>query len=255
MTRPVDLLDDDEVRRRIAAVPNWYHPITFRPGLTTPAVTAADLTLACLDLPADCRGLRALDIGARDGYFTFELERRGATVVALDYFADTETGFRTAADLLGSPAEFVHANVYDITTERFGHFDIVLCLGVLYHLPDPLEALHRIRAVSRGRLCLESYVIDDALPLADGATQPLAALSPLLADVPLMRFFPGRSLNDDATNYWGPNLACLEALLTEALFTPTSRHQLGQRGVVNAVVAEDEETASFNEMARGLRRV
>lgn len=253
MTRPVDHLDEDEIRRRIAAIKVWYHRIEFRPGIITPGVNAGDVTLRHLELPDDCRGLRALDIGARDGYFTFELERRGAEVLALDYTADTDTGFRTAADMFGSKAEFVHANVYDLTPERFGHFDIVMFLGVLYHLPDPLEALHRIRAVSRGRLCMESYVIDAALPLADGAKVSMATTAPPLTDVPLMRFFPGRALNNDPTNYWGPNVACLDAMAREALFRPTSSHLLGSRGIVNAVAVDDAQTAFHNAMSRGVR--
>jgi tRNA (mo5U34)-methyltransferase len=251
MVRPVDDLTDADVIERIASVGRWYHAIEFRPGLVTPGVNNAGLVLAHLDLPDDCRGLRALDIGARDGYFTFELERRGATVVALDYARDTETGFRVAADLLRSTAEFVHGNVYELAPERFGHFDIVLFLGVIYHLPDPLEALHRVRSVSRGHLCLESHVIDRALTLGDGTTRSLHAISPLLDEVPLMQFYPGRTLNNDPTNYWGPNLACLRALLREALFEPVSSHLLGARGVVNARAIEDRPLATLNALARG----
>ena len=79
---PEPALSDEQVRERIAAVPHWYHQIEVRPGIVTPGINDSAGTLAQLDLPQDCTGLRALDIGARDGFFSFELERRGAQVVA-----------------------------------------------------------------------------------------------------------------------------------------------------------------------------
>ena len=102
MGRPVDEMDDADVWARLATVKHWYHPVELRPGLVTPGQNGASLVLPLLDLPANCCGLRALDLGTRDGYFAFELERRGADVTAVDYLPDTTTGFRVCADLLGS---------------------------------------------------------------------------------------------------------------------------------------------------------
>ena len=253
--RPLDHLDDDAVRRKLATVQHWYHQIELRPGLVTPGTNPAREVLALLDLPQDCSGLRVLDLGARDGFFTFELERRGAEVVSVDYVPDTATGFRVCADLLGSRAQFVHANIYDLSAETLGRFDIVLFLGLIYHLPDPIEALHRVRSVAKGRLCLESHVIDNAFLLSDGRSVPLSSISQELGNVPLMQFYAGRSLNNDPTNYWGPNLACLRAMLSEALFEVRSASLLGTRGIVNAVAVEDPDVAIHNEMARTVRGV
>src|SRR5262249_9326236 len=160
----------------VRAVPNWYHRITLRPGIVTPGGSDSVENLRRLQLPADCRGARDLDLGARDGFFSFELERRGAEGVAVDYLPAALTGFRVAADALGSRVQYVHANLYDLPGIGLGQFDIVLFLGLFYHLPDPLLALSVIRSHCRGLLFLESHVVEDG------------------TDVPLMRFYPGRSL-------------------------------------------------------------
>src|SRR3954453_6399810 len=119
-------LSDARVRERIGSVRVWYHKVPLRPGVVTPGTCDPSATLALLDLPADCRGLRALDLGTRDGYFAFELERRGAEVLAVDYVPARETGFAVAAEVLGSKVEYLQANVYGLTPERIGTFDVVL---------------------------------------------------------------------------------------------------------------------------------
>ena len=250
MGRPVDDMDDAEVWARLATVERWYHPVELRPGLVTPGDNAATHVLELLDLPTDCTGLRVLDLGARDGFFTFEMERRGAEVTAVDYLSDTITGFRVCADLLGSQATFVHANIYDIGPEMLGTFDIVLFLGLIYHLPDPLEALHRVRSVCRGRMCLESHVIDTALLLEDGTTVAMGDLAPGLERLALMQFYKGGGLKGDPTNYWGQNLVALEAMASEALFKVTSSSLIGDRGIVNAIAVDDQETAKWNHISR-----
>lgn len=250
MKRPVDDMDDAEVWARLNTVDRWYHRVPLRPGLTTPGSNAADLILALLDLPSNCTGLRVLDLGTRDGYFAFELERRGADVTAIDYIPDSTTGFRVCADLLGSKSKFVHANIYDLEPKEFGTFDIVLFLGLIYHLPDPMEALHRVRAVCRDRLCVESHVIDKALMLEDGTTVAMDTIAPGLDKLPLVQFFKGGSLRGDPSNYWGPTLVALEAMIREALFTVTSSAHIGDRGVVNAVISYDEATAASNHRTR-----
>jgi tRNA (mo5U34)-methyltransferase len=228
-------LTDEQVRQAVRSVPHWYHRITLRPGIVTPGVSDSVENLRRLQLPADCRGARALDLGARDGFFSFELERRGAEAVAVDYLPAERTGFRVAADALGSRVRYLHANLYDLPEARLGQFDIVLFLGLFYHLPDPLLALRIIRSHCRGLLFLESHVVEDG------------------SDVPLMRFYPGRSLNNDPTNYWGPNLACLEAMLSESRFQALSRACYGDRAVFRCRAREDQALAYFNRLATARR--
>ncbi|MGH9335920.1 MAG: class I SAM-dependent methyltransferase, partial [Vicinamibacteria bacterium] len=153
-------LTEREIREKIATVRHWYHRIEVAPGITTPGINASGECLELLPLPKDCSGLRALDIGARDGFYSFELERRGADVVAIDYIDPNTTGFNVAKELLSSKVSCLVDNVYNLTRDRHGAFDVVLFLGTLYHLRDPLLALDRIWDVSAdgAELFVESQV-------------------------------------------------------------------------------------------------
>lgn len=231
-------MTDDEVRARIAAVPHWYHPIEIRPAIITPGANEARLVLETLDLPADCRGLRALDLGTRDGFFAFELERRGADVTAVDYMPKTESGFAVASELLGSRVTYLQRNLYELTANELGTFDIVLFLGLLYHLPDPLGALRVVRDLTRQRMYLETLVLDFG-----GAADEL----------PLMRFFAGASWAGDPTNYWGPNVRCVEDMLTETEFTAQRVTRLGDRGVFACETISSPAAAYYMQIATGRR--
>lgn len=243
---------DESVREQIASFPRWYHRIEIRPGIVTPGVTDCATTLRNLSPPADCRGLRVLDIGTRDGFFAFEFERRGAEVIAIDYVSKDYSGFGIAADLIGSHVTYVQENIYHVSPERYGTFDIVLCLGLLYHLRDPLLALDIIRRVCTKRLYLETQAIDNALLLPDGSFEPLNRVAPRLSTVPIMQFYPRASLNNDPTNYWAPNLACLVAMLEESMFTVERSVLLGHRAIVQCGVATEQDIAYQARIARGV---
>ena len=130
---------DAEVWNELNSVNLVYHQIPIQPGITTPGINNTAQVLALLDLPDDARGLRVLDLGTRDGFFAFEMERRGAEVIAVDYLPRDQTGFAVASRLLDFKVTFINANIYDLSAERHGTFDVVLFLGLLYHLPDPLK--------------------------------------------------------------------------------------------------------------------
>lgn len=236
MTPSTPAPSDAEVRERIAAVPHWYHRIEVRPGIVTPGINDSAGALAGLDLPADCTGLRALDIGARDGFFSFELERRGAQVLAIDSMEPDQTGFPVARELLGSQVEYLVANLYDLDPDVHGTFDIVLFFGVLYHLRDPLLALDRIWSVCRedAILALETQVLENAVLLPDGSFRALRELHPVLDEIALAQFHPGDSLRGDHTNYWSPNAACTRGLLHDAGFAVTGELVQGARGIFHA---------------------
>jgi tRNA (mo5U34)-methyltransferase len=231
----------EDARRLVATHKNWYHQIEVAPGLVTPGINDSQRILAALDLPERLDGLRVLDIGTRDGFFSFECERRGAAeVVAIDSMPATQTGFPIAKELLGSSVEMMQWNVYDLSPEHFGTFDLILFLGVLYHLRDPMLALDSIWSVSRGRLIVETQMIDDALLVAPGEFKTLAELNPELEKIPLMQFYPGDSLNGDATNVWAPNEVGLAAMLEEVGFAVQGQRRLGeQRGLAFAERKED----------------
>ena len=232
-------MTDDEVHARIAAVPHWYHPIEVRPGIVTPGGNQAPLVLETLQLPADCRGMRVLDLGTRDGFFAFELERRGADVVAVDYMARTDSGFAVAAELLGSRVPYLQRNLYELTAEELGTFDIVLFLGLLYHLPDPLGALRVVRNLTRQRMCLETLVLDF------GGEHD---------ELPLMRFFAGASWAGDPTNYWGPNVRCVEEMLGETEFAARRVVRLGDRGIFDCEAMSSPAAAYYMQIATGRLR-
>ena len=116
--------------------------------------------LRLLRLPEDLTGWTVLDIGAWHGYFSFECERRGAErVLAVDSYAWNRFGmdeFLAAKSRLGSNVEHREVDVHDLDVEDFGQFDLVLMLGVFYHLRNPLAALDRVRRVTRRLLICET---------------------------------------------------------------------------------------------------
>lgn len=194
------------LRSRVAAL-RWFHTIDLGGGIVTKGFDNPAVRLPRLHLPDALAGKTVLDIGAWDGFFSFEAERRGAArVVASDYFSwhgegwGSKEPFRLAREVLRSRVEDVDIDVMDLSPERVGTFDVVLFLGVLYHLKHPLAALERVASVTRGLLILETVV--DMV----GIDRPAAA------------FYPARELNNDPTNWWGPNPAAVEAMLTAAGF-------------------------------------
>jgi len=194
----------------VASRPWWYHKFEIYPGIVTPGVYDPGAMLAALGLPDDLRGCRILEIGPADGYFTKQLTLRGADVTAYDYAARDFYGFAVMEALHGKPFNFVQGTIYDI--ERFGldPFDLVLCLGVLYHLPDIVRAMHLLRSVCRSRMIVETMVAID------------------LGDEPVARYHPAASFNQDYTNFWSPNMGCVEAILTDVGFIVGSSQLLSQ---------------------------
>ena len=128
-------MNDDVTRRAqeaIAKQSKWHHRIEVAPGVWTPGLQDTATVLSQIGMPEDLAGMRVLDIGARDGFFSFEAERRGAReVIALDNEPPHHTGFSIAAELLGSKATYITENVYSLNPEQYGRFDLVLFLGVI----------------------------------------------------------------------------------------------------------------------------
>jgi tRNA (mo5U34)-methyltransferase len=180
---------------------NWWHQIDLGNGMTTPGRDDSAAKLTHVNLPQSLRGLSVLDIGAWDGFFSFECERRGAKrVVALDkvvwdWPVFGKSGFELAHRVIGSKVEDVEMEVLDISPERVGVFDLVLFLGVLYHMRHPLLALERVASVTGKHLILETHV------------------DMLECDRPVLAFYPGDECSNDSTNWCGPNRAAVEAML------------------------------------------
>lgn len=186
----------------------WFHRIDLGNGVVTPGGDDSPYKLTALGLPDDLSGKTVLDVGAWDGFFSFECERRGsAKVVASDSYCWNGRGvfdgggFRLAHAALGSNVEPLNASVEQLDPAVHGRFDYVLFLGVLYHAPDPLGYLAKVRAMCRGTAIIETVV--DALDV----------------DRPALIFYPGATLNNDGSNFFGPNEAAVIAMCREVGFS------------------------------------
>lgn len=178
---------------------NWWHSIDLGNGIITKGRSNNVELLKKIQLPSDLSGMSILDIGAWDGYFSFEAEKRGAEkVVAIDTWKEesvNKDGFDIAKKILNSNVKDITMSVYDISPDNIGKFDIVLFLGVFYHLKYPLLALEKISSVTKGLLILETEV------------------ELINRKKPMMVFYPGNELNRDDTSWWAPNPYGLEEML------------------------------------------
>jgi len=207
-------VNEAELREAVAGI-KWWHSIDLGHGIVTPGQDDSPAKLRDLKLPARLDDRSVLDIGAWDGFFSFEAERRGAArVLATDSFAwegvnvGSKQGFELARQALGSKVEDLHVDPTELSPEAVGGtFDVVLFLGVLYHLRDPLGVLERVASVTApGGLCvLETFV--DLLHVR----QPAAA------------FYPFDELNGDPTNWFGFNPAGAAAALRAVGFSRVQR--------------------------------
>jgi tRNA (mo5U34)-methyltransferase len=206
-------------RTQIDAVERWYHTLEVAPGVVTPGLFDLRPIVERLPWP-DVRGKRCLDVGTADGFLAFELERRGAAeVVALDlpshagwdweahmteigpryldlvFGPAAGNGFAVAHRLRGSNVVRVPGSVYDLSPERHGRFDVVVCGSLLLHLRDPLRALAAIHSVCAGAFLCTNQI--------DPGRSLLAPHQPLLR-------LDGTS---GETQWWLPNVAGHRQLL------------------------------------------
>jgi tRNA (mo5U34)-methyltransferase len=169
-----------DLSQRVADHPFWYHVLDLGDGVVTPGVWDLRPIVDRLPWP-DVAGKRCLDIGPFDGFYAFELERRGAAeVVAVDLADpaqldwpwevrpgvgetgwdarfgeggfDPGAGLRLAAEALGSSVRWQAGSIYDLDPDVVGTFDVVTCGSLLLHLRDPVRALEAVRSVCRGHL-------------------------------------------------------------------------------------------------------
>jgi tRNA (mo5U34)-methyltransferase len=178
----------DDLRTTVASNPIWYHTLELAPGIETSGWFDLRPIVDRLPWP-DVRGKRCLDVATYDGFFAFEMERRGAAEVVATDIADHADwdwlpreraeglrflhqqagtkgrGFEIAAQALGSSVERRFVNVYDLTRDELGTFDLIVCGSLLLHLRDPLRALDAIRTVCDG-FFLTAETIDPWLTLA-----------------------------------------------------------------------------------------
>jgi SAM-dependent methyltransferase len=213
-------------RAAVAANPHWYHTIELAPGVLTPGQIDLRATAPKL-LPSELRGRRALDVGTFDGFWAFELARRGATTVAVDvpsldaaewppnrrpelvarmrdWDVELGRGFRLAAELLEPVPERIECSIYDLDSRTLGGaFDLVFVGALLVHLRDPVRGLERVHDVLEpgGELILlETFSVADTLR---SPRRPVAAFQPLKTQF----------------NWWHANISALKAWLWTAGFS------------------------------------
>ena len=191
----------DEAKALVATVTHWHHAFEIYPGLMTPGSYNPSTLFQSADFPADLHGLRVLDIGTSDGFFALQLARRGAAVVAIDYRRKQDHGYHVMEALNPNKIDYHQMNVYELPAKNLGLFDIVLFMGVLYHLPDMLRVLHIIRQCCAGTMYLETH-----------------SENAFCQDIAAARYYSGSSLAGDHTNFWAPNRLCVLDMLYDAGF-------------------------------------
>ena len=209
----------------IARLGPWFHNLHLPDGRQT----APDHPLGDFpsfkwkelgpQIPADLTGWTALDIGCNAGYYSFELARRGARVTGLELDAHYLRQARWAAERLqlAERVELRQGTVYDLarTSERW---DLVLFMGVLYHLRYPLLALDAVSGVVGRTLILQTLTAPGDERVDAPADLSIASRERLREPGwPTMAFLEGK-LEDDETNWWAPNAAGVEAMARSAGF-------------------------------------
>jgi tRNA (mo5U34)-methyltransferase len=222
--------DERSMTTEIASLAPWFHNLHLPDGRQTapnhplgdfPSVKWRQIEPY---IPADLHGQRVLDIGCNAGFYSFEVARRGADVVAIDIDLHYLRQAHWAAERFGlqDRIQFQQASVYDLAggAERF---DIVLFLGVLYHLRHPLLALDILREVTLKQMVLQTMTMPGDMVISPPSALGLEERSELTRHGwPCMAFIE-RALADDPTNWWAPNHACVEAMLRSAGFRVSAR--------------------------------
>ena len=214
----------ERIRERAAALGPWFQNLELNGVSTAPDHFLGDYPRVKWQrfahaLPADLTGKSVLDIGCNAGFYCMEMKRRGAArVLGVDFDEDYLAQARFAADVEGLDVEFHRLSVYDVATlgERF---DLVIFIGVLYHLRHPLLALDLIHEhVARDLLVFQS------MQRGSNGVAPVAADYDFWQadhfddpDYPKLHFIEHHYAGDP-TNWWAPNRACSEAMLRSAGF-------------------------------------
>jgi tRNA (mo5U34)-methyltransferase len=217
-------LSAEQIRRRVVELGDWFHNLDLRGVRTAPNHFLGDYPNIKFRgfahaIPKDLRGKSVLDIGCNGGFYSFEMKRRGAErVLAVDFDERYLAQARFAAEVLDMDIEFREVSVYDLP--KLGEtFDLVIFMGVLYHLRYPLLALDLIRE----HLCRDLLLFQS---MQRGSTE----VDRLEKDYPFgetgifdrpgypKMHFIEKKYAKDPTNWWVPNAACVEAMLRTAGF-------------------------------------
>lgn len=217
-------LTPEQIEQRVRELGQWFHNIDLNGVKTAPEhflgnYPAIKWQLFAHAIPADLTGRSVLDIGCNAGFYSIEMKRRGADrVVGIDSDEVYLNQARFAAQVLGADIEFRRISVYDLAqlNERF---DVVLFMGVLYHLRHPLLALDLIHdTVARDLLVFQSMQRGSSEVEELKGDYPFWETSMFdRPGYPRLHFIENKYCGDE-TNWWVPNRACSEAMLRSAGF-------------------------------------
>jgi tRNA (mo5U34)-methyltransferase len=231
-TQPISTeaeLGELEIRKRLATLGEWFHNINLNGVQTAPQHFLGDFPAIKWKnlrphIPADLTGKSVLDIGCNGGFYSLEMKKRGARrVVAIDSDARYLNQARFAAKVHRLDIEFRQMSVYEVGKLR-ERFDIVLFMGVLYHLRYPLLALDLLAEHAAKDLLIFQTLTrgsEESAELADD--YPFSETEIFdRPDYPVLHFVE-KKYSSDPTNWWIPNRACSEAMLRSSGFQMTAR--------------------------------
>jgi tRNA (mo5U34)-methyltransferase len=229
MRRRMVELTKDAIRERVAALGEWFHNMDLKGVETAPNHFLHDypsnkFSRFAHAIPEDLSGRSVLDIGCNAGFYSIEMKRRGAArVLGIDSDPRYLAQARLAAEVLDAEIEFRDLSVYDLgcLEERF---DVVLFMGVFYHLRHPLLALDIIHEHAARDL-----LIFQTMQRGAPGVFPVAADYDFFEDehfdepgYPKLHFIE-HEYAGDWTNWWTPNAACSQAMLRSAGFAIVER--------------------------------
>lgn len=236
---------DVEIARKLVEETPWHHDWEIIPGVRTNGSYDPEGLWNELRLPDDMQGLSLADVGASNGYFSFEASKRGAHVTAFDFRHRDNSGFGLAQHINGmTHLRHYQINVLQMNPEIHGQFDVVLALGLLYHVADPYRALVNCASLSKEALFIESHCIDASVP--DD-----------MKEKPVMVFHtnPARcaehSLGNDPSNFHGFTSACLRYMVEDVGFTVRRSVVRQGRAILECVRTQGTPTTRL-DIAYGL---
>ena len=218
-----------EIERRVRELGEWFHNLNLGGVQTAPAHFLGDYPAVkwrqfAHAIPEDLRGWTVLDVGCNGGFYSLEMKRRGADrVVGIDSDERYLAQARLAAEVAGLDIELRQLSVYDIASleERF---DLVLFMGVLYHLRHPLLALDILHAHAvRNLLVFQSMLRGSGQVAAVAPDYDFNETAQFGREGYPVLYFVEHDYAGDPTNWWIPNRACAEAMLRSAGFEIIAR--------------------------------
>ncbi len=217
-------MNKEEIAREVEKLGPWFHNLDLDGVMTAPRHFLGDYPRQKFAgfahaIPRDLQGKTVLDIGCNAGFYSIEMKRRGAArVVGIDNDEGYLEQARFAASVKGVELELRKMDVYEVGTLR-EKFDLVLFMGVLYHLRHPLLALDIVHdRVVGGTMIFQSMLRGSSDVMAIAPDYPFEETDVFDARAYPKMHFVEKKYAGDGTNWWVPNRACVEAMLRSSGF-------------------------------------